>query len=112
MFKFFAALALAVSTSAFAGAKPGDVNETNTGIVTPDVAAGVVVYQDHTRYPDGTMVVCMRPAEYSPRNGCQLNSSQNAWTPMHLAVPPGRKFVGFKVVSREYGYRQIEVYYK
>lgn len=112
MFKTIIAATLTIFSSAvFAGAKPGDVNDSNTGIVTPDVATGFIVFEHYTYRTDGVMVVCKAPAERERGGKCEYQG-KTAWTEIQNSVPANRKYVGFRVVSGAYGYRQIEVYFK
>jgi hypothetical protein len=98
-------------TIAKSGAKPGNVND-YSGIVTPDVAVSVRRFESYTISIHGDTVVCM--GDYSGRsNTCETSTGpNNGWVPLAHAVPKGKTYVGFRVVSGAYGYRQIEIYWK
>lgn len=103
----FAAFALAVlfcPTPANAGAKGGFTNG-DAGIITPDVATGVRSFNEFSWDVNGDLVLCAKWTRGQDGN-CVT------WAYPATVVPKGRAYVGFRVVSRDYGYRQIEVYWK
>lgn len=93
-----------VATNSFAGATGGYTNG-DAGIVTPDMARGMRAFHYYTHDQNGDMVVCDFD-DYS-RGNCK-----GGWKLARSKVPPGNTYIGFRIVSREYGYRQIEIYWK
>lgn len=96
-------LAALFAVNTYAGAKGGFTNG-DAGIVTPDMARGMRSFDVFHFDTNGDMVVCFYD-DYS-RGKCQN------WKPVKNVVPAGTTYVGFRVVGREYGYRQLEVYWK
>lgn len=97
------ACTLSLASSVIAAATNG-FTASDAGIVTPDIAVGMRGFQYFNNDTAGNMVVCFD--EQKTRNGCER------WTSLKSAVPAGRVYVGFRIVSREHGYRQLEVYWK
>ena len=94
------------STVVNAATAAGYAPPEETGIVTPEIAVGVRSYEYYTHDTNGNMVVC-ESDNYSRNNKCD-----GGWKLLKDVVPGGRKFVGFKIVSRGYGYPRIEIYWK
>lgn len=112
----FLALALLVaSVSAFAGSTPKNEQE-QTGIVTPEVATGMMRIYRYTYDKDMNILVCPRGMEYehdfrTDVAKCQNEKRENQWRKMENYVPVGKKFVGFKSVSQGSSHA-LEIYWK
>lgn len=104
MKNFLLILAL-TSSLAHAGATGGFTDEPQTGIVTPEVATGMRAYNTFNNDTNGNMVICYK-ADENRSGGC------NSWRLIQSEVPKGRTYVGFRIVSGSYGYRQLEIYWK
>lgn len=105
MKRFILALLVAFSGASFAGVKGGFTAAEDAGIVTPDVATGVREFPRYNNDTNGAMVVC-RYDDYERGGGCKN------WRLLPDVVPKGKTYVGFRIVSRDYGYRQLELYWK
>lgn len=84
------------------------------GIITPDLATGFYSTRDYSTDTNGNLVVCIYPANYSTNSNACLHKGKSAWRHVSAAVPAGKHYVGFKVVSGGYGYsrRQLEIYWR
>lgn len=110
--KYLVILFCLFAQSTFAAANYAPT-EDNTGIVTPNVATSAMWTQNYTLDSNGDIVVCPSYADYHQRNvTCLTPDGKNAWKRMQDMVPRNRTYVGFRIVSASYGYRQLEIYYK
>lgn len=98
-----AALTIALSAPALAASSTTPAFVDNSGIITPEIAVGMQRYDTFTADVNGRMVVCVDYVRSECRSG---------WKEITTILPAGRKYVGFRVVSGHYGYRQLEVYWK
>lgn len=102
-----------ISSSAF-GAAMGmdDYYNNNDGIVTPNIATGVIRTERFAVDTNGNMVYCPPNFDYNQRNNTCTDGSRNGWTLLKDSVPHGKTFVGFKSVSGSYGSHRLEIYWK
>ena len=101
-----------LSTEALAAAKGQDFNDT-TGIITYQVATGMIRVSRFTQSEAGEIVVCQDKYTYNrEKETCQDAKTNNMWQYMHGAIPKGKTFVGWKSVSSGYGFQAIEIYWK
>lgn len=98
----FILLTLVTTFGCFAAAK-GGFTTADAGIVTPDVATGMTWFEIYGNDVEGNLIVCIEK---------QLGGSCKTWVPLISRVPKGKTYVGFRVVSGGYGYRQLELYWK
>ena len=99
---------ITVCSTAFARSATNGASSSNvdsTGIVTPNIATGMRQYEYFNNDTDGNMLLC-EDENYS-RGNCK-----GGWKHIESFVPSGKKYVGFRIVSRSYGYRQLELYWK
>ena len=102
--KHFILASLLIASNAYAGTT-GGFTTSDGGIVTPNVARGMRAFDHYNSDTNGDMVVCFYD-DYS-RGECK-----GGWKLAKNTVPAGTTYVGFRIVSRSYGYRQIEIYWK
>ncbi len=105
-----------ISTFAYAGSSSqATVSEEAPGIVTPEVATGV--WRTYRHISDRNMNVLICPKNMSHEQNitsedtCKDRSGKMAWVRMENAVPPGKKYVGFKSITQN-GSHYIEIYWK
>ena len=90
----------------------------NSGIVTPEVATGVLYTHAFYRNANGEMVVCLNPNEYIGKyNQCNVPDQparlQNTgWTLATDSIPKGRKYVGFRLTRGSHNTTFLEIYWK
>lgn len=106
MMKKFLYCLLLVSSVSFAGTKVGFNEPDQTGIITPDIAVAFIAYSRYAYNIDGSGMSVCKEEDWGMGGSCKK------WTPTTQAIPSGRKYVGFKVVSGAYGHRQLEIYWK
>lgn len=106
MIKKFISLLLVAASSCYAGgsSQVSTSSQESTGIVTPDVATGVRRFYFWNHTTTGEMVVC-----FEDDRG--MGGTCKKWTPITSVIPPGRKFVGFKLVGVG-GSTYIHIYWK
>jgi hypothetical protein len=103
MKKFFSVLACMVPLMSSAGAY--ETNANILGIVTPDIATGVVAYSTFAADEKGNMVVCM-PGDIVGRGSCKQ------WQSIQSQVPSGKKYVGFNIVMSSSTNKQLYIWWK
>lgn len=112
--KLILATLLAVSLSAHAkGSSAVTSVEATSGIVTPDIATDGLRTNRFSVTISGETVFCpLNATDYSPRDSTCMNGKHNAWVYARQMVPPGKTYVGFKIVSGAGGYTYYEIYWK
>lgn len=101
--------------TAIAASSPKTV-EDNTGIVTPEIATGVI-RTSKTAYSEmGIILVCpTQTNQYVTHNyrddTCLDSKRNNAWVYLKDAIPKGTTYVGFKSVAQGSSH-YIEIYWK
>jgi hypothetical protein len=103
------AAALLWCGAGFAASTRSGFTDTDSGIVTPDVATGILGFYTFSSDASGGMQVCYEKDTEATfgYNKCKR------WTPVRqVAKDLGREFVGFRVVSGVNGHRLLEVYWK
>lgn len=110
MNKFIFVLLCSLSSLSLA-ASGGHSYQSDTGIITPDVATGFKWFNNYNIDTNGDLVVCIHPTRFED-DGCAIIDKKHSWRRVADVVPKGRTYVGFRVVSRDYGHRQLEVYFK
>lgn len=98
-------IALAFTCLKAAAGATGGFTTQEAGIITPDVATGMTAVTRYNYSSDGNMVWC-------PEDDMERGAKCKKWQSIQALVPKGRTYVGFRVVSGSYGYRQLEVYWK
>lgn len=112
MKNLIALMLMLVSSYSFSASMGKDYSDDNTGIVTPNIATGVLRTRQFAVDTNGNLVYCPPNFDHSERkNTCTLGE-RNGWTLLKDAVPVGKTYVGFKSVSGYYGYQYIEIYWK
>jgi hypothetical protein len=101
-----------ISSSAFGAAMGMEDFNNSDGIVTPNIATGVIRTERFAVDTNGSMVYCPTNFDYTPRNNTCTDGSRNGWTLLKDSVPHGKTFVGFKSVSGSYGSHRLEIYWK
>lgn len=109
------------------GPASGNFPEANEGgIVTPNQATGFSEFAQYGVGPQGDLLVCpmgsaaaySSNATFNELVDCKLRLDQSEKPlrvtpiPIKQAVPGGKTFVGFRVVSGYQGHRRLEVYYR
>lgn len=104
---------MVASMSAYAGSSSNPQNEQeNSGIVTPDVATGMLRIYSFNYDESMNILVCIDPYKYNYNNkSCVDNNGKNKWRYLSQVPPKNKKYVGFKSVSQG-GSHFIEVYWK
>lgn len=107
-----ASIMLAVSVASQAAPKYIPTEE-SLGIVTPEVAEGMFRTSRIAHTKEGLLVVCrMSDSRNYVTDACSDSKGNSAWRSLPNSVPAGKKYIGFKSVSGEYGDHNIEVYWK
>lgn len=96
-----------------------DVN--NTGIVTPNIATNGIRIEHIGIAPDGGILVCPihlgavyghGTAFVSEKCIRSANDTTSGWVYLKNAIPNGRTYAGFRIVSGYQGVVYYEVYWK
>ena len=111
MKKMIVLMMVLISPSTFGAATGMDFND-STGIVTPNIATGMIRTERFATDTNGNLVYCPTNFEYTPRNSTCTDGSRNGWTLLKDSVPYGKTYVGFKSISGDYGYHKLEIYWK
>lgn len=106
MQKVFSVLACMIPAIASAQlATDNQIHANVLGIVTPNVATGVVAYSTFSADEKGNMVVCI-PDDTVGRGSCKQ------WRTIQSQVPTGKKYVGFNIVMSSSTNKQLYIWWK
>lgn len=102
---------------AFAGSSSMGIDYSSlSGIITPSIATDGFRTHRVARDPDGNLLVCpqfMWKAAFREVDGkCEDDAGKSAWVRPQNVPPPEKTYVGFRIVSGDYGRVYYEFYWK
>ncbi len=103
----FAAVLMLFYAEAHAAAT-GD-HAMRSSVIPPDVATSTRYFSQWVTAADGNTVVCPNVDWYSRGGVCKDEKGTNRWTPVPLAIPPGKTYAGFSIDTH---YDRLYIYWR